>query len=322
MLRNKITIIFVLIAVLGLSLTIAYKYFVAQNTENSNLKGYKDIEMANPEFSGFDKEGKLYTVKAIKTKINPSLEHVLSSVDATYYIDSGRQDQFIHILSGSGLFNLEKRHILFTNAVNVNLSDVYTFATEGLDVDLKTMVATSTNEAILKSSGSNMVAKQGLSHDMKGKIVEFKGGVDTIIMDSKSSELNIKSTEAKVDYQYGVAEYMKDVAVTKNNMLLNCDKLSIIYDLNGSNSKLKTLDFVGNVKITQNDTVATGDSGVYIQDTETVILTGNATLSNKSGVMKGQEIVYNTKLETFKMAGTQAPTVEGESKRVKVVVQQ
>ena len=35
-----------------------------------------------------------------------------------------------------------------------------------------------------------------------------------------------------------------------------------------------------------------------------------------------QMIKINTKLETFKMAGTQAPTVEGESKRVKVVVQQ
>lgn len=61
----------------------------------------------------------------------------------------------------------------------------------------------------------------------------------------------------------------------------------------------------GNVRMVQEDRVATGDEAVYYQDRDEVVLTGNPQLWSAENTLKGERIIF--KLETKKMLVESSP---------------
>ena len=61
----------------------------------------------------------------------------------------------------------------------------------------------------------------------------------------------------------------------------------------------------GNVRMVQEDRVATGDEAIYYQDRDEVVLTGNPQLWRAENTLKGERIIFN--LETKKVLVESSP---------------
>jgi lipopolysaccharide export system protein LptA len=70
-----------------------------------------------------------------------------------------------------------------------------------------------------------------------------------------------------------------------------------------STSQVQHMDAVGPVTLVSKDQVGTGDHGVYDKVSDTVVLTGNVTLSQGPNVTKGDKLVYNLKSSQAKVTG-------------------
>jgi len=70
-----------------------------------------------------------------------------------------------------------------------------------------------------------------------------------------------------------------------------------------STSQVQHMDAVGPVTLVSKDQVGTGDHGVYDKVSDTVVLSGNVTLSQGPNVTKGDKLVYNLKSGQAKVTG-------------------
>ena len=61
----------------------------------------------------------------------------------------------------------------------------------------------------------------------------------------------------------------------------------------------------GNVRMVQEDRVATGDQAIYYKDRDEVVLTGNPQLWRAENTLKGERIIFN--LETKKVLVESSP---------------
>ena len=94
--------------------------------------------------------------------------------------------------------------------------------------------------------------------------------------------------------QLGVAR--GDAVATRDQKVLHADVLTAAVEKGpkGEN-QLSRIDAQGNVKVTSEDQVGQGDSGVYNADTGIVTLVGNVRLTRGKDELRGEYAVFDTK---------------------------
>jgi lipopolysaccharide export system protein LptA len=80
----------------------------------------------------------------------------------------------------------------------------------------------------------------------------------------------------------------------------------------GGKQQIKRLEAKGSVMVTQNDQVATGDTGIFDTKANTITLSGKVTLTKGSNVIRGQRMVVNMV--------TGVAQVEGQSGGVRMLI--
>jgi lipopolysaccharide export system protein LptA len=101
------------------------------------------------------------------------------------------------------------------------------------------------------------------------------------------------------------AIYSGNVIVTQGDTVMKGKKMVIFYDkptetagaaassAPDADTSIRRVEAEGNVIIIDKDQIATGDSAVYENATDTVTMTGNVALSKGQNVTKGTKLVYN-----------------------------
>ena len=132
-----------------------------------------------------------------------------------------------------------------------------------------------------------------LEADQKEGIIIFSGQVKAIYGDSTlyADQLRVYF-KAKPEPPKGAAKPPQEKA-----------DQSPLGDLGAE--KIDRIAAKGNVRMVQEDRVATGDEAIYYKDRDEVVLTGNPQLWRAENTLKGERIIFN--LETKKVLVESSP---------------
>jgi lipopolysaccharide export system protein LptA len=125
---------------------------------------------------------------------------------------------------------------------------------------------------------------------------------------NRDKPIRIKAQSFELRDKDHKATFVGNVQVVQGDTVIRCRSLIVTYlpDAQpgtsapaaatpgpGANTKISKLDALGGVIVTQNDQTATGDSGVFDVQANTVTLMGNVVVSQNGNVMRGEQLVVD-----------------------------
>jgi lipopolysaccharide export system protein LptA len=121
---------------------------------------------------------------------------------------------------------------------------------------------------------------------------------------NRNQPVSIESTTLEVRDKDKMATFLGNVKLVQGDTTMLCKTLVVYYEQGaggaagpsttqagpGGNQQIKRIEAKGNVKVTQKDQVATGDSGVYDTAANKVTLIGNVTITQGPQVVTGDRL--------------------------------
>lgn len=90
------------------------------------------------------------------------------------------------------------------------------------------------------------------------------------------------------------AIFSGNVVIRQDSMTLNADRVRILYAKDSAgNPQVKRLDALGNVRLRQDNTRATANSGIYDVNAKLVTLIGNVKMDRDANHLEGNRVVWN-----------------------------
>jgi len=124
---------------------------------------------------------------------------------------------------------------------------------------------------------------------------------------NRDQPVKIDAGQLEVRDKDKVATFSGGVKVVQGDTTMRAKTLAVFYDGEGSTAnaltaakpgpsgqqRIKRLEANGGVKVCQDEQVATGDTGVFDMQANTVTLLGNVVLSKGMNVLKGEKLTVN-----------------------------
>lgn len=124
---------------------------------------------------------------------------------------------------------------------------------------------------------------------------------------NRDQPVKIDAGQLEVRDKDKVATFSGGVKVVQGDTTMRAKTLAVFYDGEGSTAnaltaakpgpsgqqRIKRLEAKGGVKVCQDEQVATGDTGVFDMQANTVTLLGNVVLSKGMNVLKGEKLTVN-----------------------------
>jgi lipopolysaccharide export system protein LptA len=128
---------------------------------------------------------------------------------------------------------------------------------------------------------------------------------------NRDQPVHIQAAKLEVRDKQQVATFSGDVRVRQGDTNMRCHTLKVFYerDKKGDNAKSKTikaatpgpggqqkikrLEAIGNVVVTQKGQTASGNLGVFDMRSNTVTLTGHVVMTEGKNVLRGDKLVVN-----------------------------
>jgi lipopolysaccharide export system protein LptA len=127
---------------------------------------------------------------------------------------------------------------------------------------------------------------------------------------NKGQPVHIEAERLEVRDKDKVATFFGKVQVNQGDTTMRCKTLTVFYDAGAADAKndaakpvakigpsaeqkIKKLEARGEVVVTQNDQVATGDSALFDMATNVVTMTGNVVLTQGQNVLRGSKLVVD-----------------------------
>jgi lipopolysaccharide export system protein LptA len=135
--------------------------------------------------------------------------------------------------------------------------------------------------------------------------------------------INIEADRMVSKEDKNTVVFLGNVEASQGKVTIRTDEMTVHYEQNspeqpkGKSSKVKKLICVGNVEVTQEDWLGTGDRMDYYADERKVVLSGNAKTSEGKNMVSSDTVTYY--LDEKRSVFEQDQTKQG---RVKAVIQQ
>lgn len=126
------------------------------------------------------------------------------------------------------------------------------------------------------------------------------GGVSAAL--AQSGPVEITADRFVVSEGEQRATFTGNVVVKQTGVTVYAQKLLVRYGAGGA-SDLKDFEATGAVRVVQPDQTATGDRGIYNPTTRILRLSGNVTVTNDAGTVRGPELIVNIGTGTSEFAG-------------------
>jgi lipopolysaccharide export system protein LptA len=125
---------------------------------------------------------------------------------------------------------------------------------------------------------------------------------------NKGQPVNIEAERLEVRDKDKTAVFSGKVVVTQGDTNMRCKTLTVFYvgqpgkddaakpvakGPAGAEQKIKKLEAHGDVVVTQNDQIATGDDALFDMDTNIVTMTGKVVLTQGQNVLRGSKLVVD-----------------------------
>ena len=134
---------------------------------------------------------------------------------------------------------------------------------------------------------------------------------------NRDQPVKIDASQLEVRDKDKVATFSGGVKVVQGDTTMRAKSLAVFYDGEGSTSnaltaakpgpsgqqRIKRLEARGGVKVCQDEQVATGDTGIFDMQSNTVTLLGNVVLTKGMNVLKGEKLTVNLGSGAAKIEG-------------------
>ena len=133
----------------------------------------------------------------------------------------------------------------------------------------------------------------------------------------RDQPVKIDASQLEVRDKDKVATFSGGVKVVQGDTTMRAKSLAVFYDGEGSTAntltaakpgpsgqqRIKRLEAKGGVKVCQDEQVATGDTGIFDMQSNTVTLLGNVVLTKGMNVLKGEKLTVNLSSGAAKIEG-------------------
>jgi lipopolysaccharide export system protein LptA len=134
---------------------------------------------------------------------------------------------------------------------------------------------------------------------------------------NRDQPVKIDAGQLEVRDKDKVATFSGSVKVVQGDTTMRAKTLAVFYDGSGSTAnalvaakpgpagqqRIRRLEAKGGVKVCQNDQVATGDSGIFDMQANTVMLVGNVVLTKEPNILRGDRLTVNLETGVSKIEG-------------------
>lgn len=134
---------------------------------------------------------------------------------------------------------------------------------------------------------------------------------------NRDQPVKIDAGQLEVRDKDKVAMFSGSVKVVQGDTTLRAKTLAVFYDGNGSTAsaltaakpgpggqqRIRRLEAKGGVKVCQNEQVATGETGIFDMQANSVTLLGNVVLTQGLNVLKGERLTVNLTTGEAKIEG-------------------
>jgi lipopolysaccharide export system protein LptA len=134
---------------------------------------------------------------------------------------------------------------------------------------------------------------------------------------NRDQPVKIDASQLEVRDKDKVATFSGGVKVVQGDTTMRAKSLAVFYDGEGSTAntltaakpgpsgqqRIKRLEAKGGVKVCQDEQVATGDTGIFDMQSNTVTLLGNVVLTKGMNVLKGEKLTVNLGSGAAKIEG-------------------
>jgi lipopolysaccharide export system protein LptA len=115
----------------------------------------------------------------------------------------------------------------------------------------------------------------------------------TFTLSGWALELNITATRMEFTPDRSAATFMGDVHATYGTLSLRANKVDVAYGDERKSTAIRTVNAVGDVRLTIGNDTATGNQATYTVAAQTVDLVGNVKLIRDGVELSGERLVYN-----------------------------
>jgi lipopolysaccharide export system protein LptA len=133
---------------------------------------------------------------------------------------------------------------------------------------------------------------------------------------NRDQPVKIDAAQLEVRDKDKVATFSGNVRVVQGDTMMRSKTLAVFYDGEGAGKtltaakpgpggqqKIRRLEAKGGVKVCQNDQVATGDTGIFDMQANTVMLVGNVVLTKEPNILRGERLTVNLETGVSKIEG-------------------
>lgn len=201
---------------------------------------------------------------------------------------------------------------LFGN-VRANFNKIYYFEGNEAEILKDQSIVRSNEYSKIFNNKNTLESDTGFILDYNAETMFFFGKINANLK-QKNDITNIQSNKFNVYWEKKEGHFIDNVILTKKGTVVNANKMVAI--LNAKTDELEKIYAFGNVKITDDENVATGNFGEYIVAQELLTLKSNVTLHKGANFAKGELLHYNFKNHKANLIGS---TIANEG-RVKAII--
>lgn len=137
---------------------------------------------------------------------------------------------------------------------------------------------------------------------------------------NNNSVTKIKSKTIHVKRKSGKIELFDDVIIENDDTSILANKAIVMYVENISKISLKDVTVSGNVKIFNEEFVATGDNGTYDPKDESFTINENVIFNDGTSIAKGNKFIYNLRSKRGFLVADPKKINKLENKRVILII--
>ena len=123
-----------------------------------------------------------------------------------------------------------------------------------------------------------------------GSILFFSFSSATAAEKAEKTPIVITSQTLTAESNNKTAVFEGSVVATKEDLTIYSDKMTVFYD--NSESKIRKIYAVGNVKVHKNERVIFSDEATYMENEKKIIFTGNPRAVEGENVVSGTQITF------------------------------
>lgn len=266
---------------------VATDFVLPPSDANLSIKGFRAVHL--------NQEGQKEIINATEAELYRKQGFsYLKNVDLTIFSREG-QMILVHGLAG--------KHFLETK--DVELTDQVTVRSENLGYELKTDYLKHEEAKNLLSSWDNLellgpnpkepsliVRGRGLEGNTKTQQFKILNDVRCQKFDVKADSIDIESEQAEFFFPKNEALFQNNVIVKQKDMTIYADNFLVNY--NSRNRAIDKAKAYPNVKIVQQDRVATCERAYLLNREQKIVLMGHPKVTQASDVVEAKVVIFYT----------------------------